>query len=265
MKTRLLIFVLFLVSATSFAQRIAILGAMAEEVELLQSKLKHAKTKEILGFRFKTGKLNGKKVVLAETGIGKANASIVTTLIIKEFSPKTIIFTGVAGAVNPDLNQGDILIGKRLSYHDYGRLTNDSLKFYPTRNPHTKQLNPQFFLSDSILVAIAGEAAKGIELKKITTDSPQPRVSVGTIVTGDTFVASSVAVAGFRRNYQADATEMEGAVVAQICFQQNLPFLIIRSISDKANEAAPADFQTFKKVAADNSAILVKAIIKNLE
>ena len=138
MKTRLLFFVLFLVSATSFAQRIAILGAMAEEVELLQSQLKHAKTKEILGFRFKTGKLNGKKVVLAETGIGKANASIVTTLIIKGFSPKTIIFTGVAGAVNPDLNQGDILIGKRLSYHDYGRLTNDSLKFYPTRNPHTK-------------------------------------------------------------------------------------------------------------------------------
>lgn len=265
MKTRFIFFVLFLLSTTSFAQRIAILGAMTEEVELLQSQLKGAKTKEILGFKFKTGKLNGKKVVLAETGIGKANASIVTALIIKQFSPKAIIFTGVAGAVNPDLNQGDILIGKRLSYHDYGRLTNDSLKFYPTRNPHTKELNPQFFLSDSTLIMVANQAAKGIELKKITADSPQPRISTGTIVTGDTFVASSVAVAGFRRNYQADATEMEGAAVAQICFQQNLSFLIIRSISDKANEAAPADFQTFKKVAADNSAILVKAIIKNLE
>lgn len=264
MKTIFIFFLTLLVSATSSAQRIAILGAMSEEVELLQSQLKGAKAKEVLGFKFKTGKLNGKKVVLAETGIGKVNASIVTTLIIRQFSPKTIIFTGVAGAVNPDLNQGDILIGKRLSYHDYGRLTNDSLKFYPTRNPLTKQLNPQFFLSDSILVRMAGETAKGIELKKITANSPQPRISVGTIVTGDTFVASSVAVAGFRRNYQADATEMEGAVVAQICFQQNVPFLIIRSISDKANEAAPADFQTFKKVAADNSAIVVKAIIKNL-
>lgn len=264
MKTRLIFFVLFLLSVNTFAQKIAILGAMTEEVELLQSELKGAKTKQILGFTFKTGKLNGKKVVLAETGIGKANASIVTALIIKQFSPKIIIFTGVAGAVNPDLNQGDILIGRRLSYHDYGRRTNDSLKFYPTRNPHTKQLNPQFFLSDSTLIAVANQAAKGIELKKITDDSPQPRVSAGTIVTGDTFVASSVAVAGFRRNYQADATEMEGAAVAQICFQQNLPFLIIRSISDKANEVAPADFQTFKKVAADNSAILVKAIIKNL-
>lgn len=264
MKTRFIFFLIFLLSSTSFAQRIAILGAMTEEVELLQTQLKGAKTKEILGFKFKTGKLNGKKVVLAETGIGKVNASIVTTLIIKQFSPKTIIFTGVAGAVSPDLNQGDILIGKRLSYHDYGRLTNDSLKFYPTRNPHTKELNPQFFRSDSVLIIAAKKAAQNIDLQRITHTSPKPQVLVGTIVTGDTFVASSVAVAGFRRNYQADATEMEGAAVAQICFQQNLPFLIIRSISDKANEAAPADFQTFKKVAADNSAILVKAIIKNL-
>ncbi len=264
MKTRFLFFVILFLSSTSFAQRIAILGAMTEEVELLQLQLTRAKTKEILGFKFKTGKLNGKKVVLAETGIGKVNASIVTTLVIKQFSPKLIIFTGVAGAVNPDLNQGDILIGKRLSYHDYGRLTNDSLRFYPTRNPYTKEFNPQFFRSDSTLIIAANNAAQDLELRKITPNSPQPRISVGTIVTGDTFVASSVAVARFRRNYQADATEMEGAAVAQICFQQNIPFLIIRSISDKANEAAPADFQTFKKVAADNSAILVKTIIKNL-
>ncbi len=82
MKIKLLFFITFFFSITSFAQRIAILGAMTEEVELLQSQLKGAKTKQILGFTFKTGKLNGKKVVLAETGIGKANASIVTTLII---------------------------------------------------------------------------------------------------------------------------------------------------------------------------------------
>ena len=126
-------------------------------------------------------------------------------------------------------------------------------------------MNPQFFRSDSVLIIAAKKASQNIDLQRITPTSPKPQVLVGTIVTGDTFVASSVAVAGFRRNYQADATEMEGAAVAQICFQQNLPFLIIRSISDKANEAAPADFQTFKKVAADNSAILVKAIIKNLE
>ncbi len=264
MKIKLLFLLIILLSSTCFAQRIAILGAMPEEVQLLESQLKRTKTKKILDFEFKTGKLNGKKVVIGETGIGKVNASITTTLIIKQFSPKVIIFTGVAGAVNPDLNQGDILIGKRLSYHDYGRLTNEGLNFYPTRNPHTKKQNPQYFTADSLLIILAKESSQNLDLQKVTVNSPKPRVLTGTIVTGDTFVASSVAVEGFRKNYQADATEMEGAAVAQICFQQNLPFLIIRSISDKANEVAPADFQTFKKIAADNSAILVKAIIKNL-
>jgi adenosylhomocysteine nucleosidase len=264
MKIKLLFLLIILSSSTCFAQRIAILGAMPEEVQLLESQLKHPKTKKILGFEFKTGKLNGKKVVIGETGIGKVNASITTTLIIKQFSPKVIIFTGVAGAVNPDLNQGDILIGKRLSYHDYGRLTNEGLNFNPTRNPHTKKQNPQFFLADSLLIILAKESSQNLDLQKVTANSPRPRVLTGTIVTGDTFVASSVAVEGFRKNYQADATEMEGAAVAQICWQQHIAFLVIRSISDKANEVAPADFQTFKKIAADNSAILVKAIIKNL-
>lgn len=264
MKTKLLFLLITLLSVTSFAQRIAILGAMPEEVQLLESLLKNPKTKTILGFNFKIGTLNGKKVVIGETGIGKVNASITTTLIIKQFSPKVIIFTGVAGAVSEDLNQGDILIGKRLSYNDYGRLTNEGLNYYPTRNPHTKNQNPQYFMADSLLLILATNASKTIDLKRITPNSPTPQVLTGTIVTGDTFVASSIAVDNFRKIYQADATEMEGAAVAQICWQQSIPFLVIRSISDKANEVAPADFQTFKKVAADNSAILVKAIIEKL-
>lgn len=264
MKTKLLFILIALFTSNSFAQRIAILGAMPEEVQLLESQLEHPKTKNILGFEFKTGKLNGKKVVIGETGIGKVNASITTTLIIKQFSPKVIIFTGVAGAVNPDLNQGDILIGKRLSYHDYGRLTNEGFLPNPTRNPHTKKQNPQYFLADSSLIFLAIQGSKNIDLQKVTTESPAPRISTGTIVTGDSFVASSIAVNSFRKTYQADATEMEGAAVAQICSQQNIPFLVIRSISDKANEAAPLDFQAFKKIASDNSATLVKAIIQQI-
>nr|MCU0326967.1 5'-methylthioadenosine/S-adenosylhomocysteine nucleosidase [Spirosomataceae bacterium] len=143
----ILLFVLF--SVESFAQRIAILGAMPEEVQLLESQLQNPKTKNILGFNFKTGKLMGKKVVIAETGIGKVNAATVTTLLIKEFSPQSIIFTGIAGAVNPNLNQGDVVIGSKLAYHDYGRLTDEGLQTNPTRNPFTKQRNDLYFKSDS--------------------------------------------------------------------------------------------------------------------
>lgn len=262
----LLIFIFFgsCVPIMSVAQKIAILGAMPEEIQLLESQLKHIRTKNILGFQFKTGKLNGKKIILTETGIGKVNAAVVTTLIIKEFRPQSVIFTGIAGGISENLNQGDIVIGNRLTYHDYGRLTNEGLSTNATRNPLTKKLNPVYFSSDSILVEKAIQASKEIRLLKISTDSPQPMVSVGTIVTGDTFVTSSTAVSNFEKNLQANATEMEGAAVAQVCYQQNIPFLVIRSISDKANEKASVDFMTFKKIASDNSATLVKEILKKL-
>ncbi|WP_229251157.1 5'-methylthioadenosine/adenosylhomocysteine nucleosidase [Emticicia sp. BO119] len=248
----------------TFAQRIAILGAMPEEIQLLESEMSHINTKTVLGFQFKTGKLNGKKIVLTETGIGKVNAAVVTTLIIKEFHPASVIFTGIAGGISEELKQGDIVIGNKLTYHDYGMLTNEGLSTNATRNPITKQLNPLYFASDSLLVLQALSVAKEVTLQKMSAEASQPNISAGTIVTGDTFVTSSTAVGHFEKTLQASATEMEGAAVAQVCFQQHIPFLIIRSISDKANEKASVDFQTFKKIASDNSATLVKEILKKL-
>ncbi|MFN3848470.1 MAG: 5'-methylthioadenosine/adenosylhomocysteine nucleosidase [Spirosomataceae bacterium] len=263
MKKTIFIPLFVLIVAQTFAQRIAILGAMPEEVQLLESQLQNPKTKKILGFSFKTGKLMGKKVVLAETGIGKVNAATVTTLLINQFKPKSIIFTGIAGAVNPSLNQGDVVIGSRLAYHDYGRLTDEGLLTNPTRNPFTKERNDLFFLSDSALVSLSVSAIQKVDLQKVL-QGVQPKIIKGTIVTGDTFVASAKATERFAKTLNADATEMEGAAVAQICGQLKIPFLVLRSISDKANDKAPMDIQTFKKIAADNSAIMVKAILENL-
>ena len=256
--------VLGLLSTTSFAQRIAILGAMPEEVQLLESQLAHPKTKKIMGFEFKTGVLNGKKIVIGETGIGKVNAAIVTTLIINEFHPQSIIFTGIAGGTTDETKQGDIVIGNKLTYHDYGRLTNEGLLTNPTRNPHTKNPNPLYFSADSTLLVLASQSTQNLDLQKMSPEASPPSIMVGTIVTGDTFVTSSTAVAHLTKTFDADATEMEGAAVAQVCWQQSIPFLVIRSISDKANEKAAVDFQTFKIIASDNSAKLVKAILKKL-
>lgn len=254
-----------LLPLNSKAQRIAILGAMPEEIQLLESQMTHAHTKTIMGFQFKTGKLNGQEIVLSETGIGKVNAAMVTTLILKEFQPKSVIFTGIAGGISQDLKQGDIVIGSRLTYHDYGDLTNEGLSTNPTRNPITKERNPLYFPSDSGLVSLAIKASKDVTLQKMSAEATQPNISVGTIVTGDTFVTSSTAVGHFQKTLQANATEMEGAAVAQVCFQQHVPFVVIRCISDKANEKASVDFETFKKIASDNSATLVKEILKKIK
>src|SRR6218665_2170626 len=178
----LLILFNLIIADSAFSQRIAILGAMPEEIQLLESQMSKIKTKNILGFQFKTGKLNGKKIVLTETGIGKVNAAVVTTLIIKEFHPESVIFTGIAGGISEELKQGDIVIGNRLTYHDYGRLTNEGLSTNATRNPITKQLNPLYFSSDSVLVLQALGAAKEVHLQKMSTEASQPNITVGTIV-----------------------------------------------------------------------------------
>lgn len=264
---RILFFVLLFICTQSFAQRefrpiTGILGAFDAEVEYLLSIATNKTEKTIQQIRFTEGELNGKKVVIAQTGIGKVNAAITTTLMIEHYMPREIIFTGIAGGTNPGLSPGDIVIGARVAYHDYGTLTIDSLQVRPTKNAITGKENPLYYLSDEKLVATAVRASADAKLAKVK--SQYPKVVTGTIVTGDTFISSPKAVKEFRRRFNADATEMEGAAVAQACLQQSQPFIVVRSLSDNAGHASMKEVEQFYKLAAENSANLVLAIIKLL-
>jgi len=258
---------LFFISVNCFAQRefrpiTGILGAFDAEVEYLLSVATNKTERTIQQIRFTEGELNGKKVVIAQTGIGKVNAAITTTLMIEYYMPREIIFTGIAGGTNPGLSPGDIVIGTRVVYHDYGTLTADSLQVRPTKNPVTGQENPLFYNSDPRLVEIAVRAS--VEAKLAKLKNQYPKVITGTIVTGDVFVSSPKAAKEFRRRFNADATEMEGAAVAQACFQQSQPFIVVRSLSDNAGHGSMDEVKQFYKLAAENSANLVLAIIKLL-
>ncbi len=262
---QLIVFFLFFNTAL-FAQKgiTAILGAFPAEVKMLQDSVEHPKVKVVEGIKFVSGILKGQKVVIAETGIGKVNAAMTTTLVIAVFKPERLIFTGIAGGLNPELNPGDIVIGKLVGYHDYHSVKLDATA-QPTNqtiNPVNKQFNPEFFEADKILLQKAETAAQVIDFMKI--DNKKPTVKTGKIITGDIFVHSKTLVEQLWNDYQADATEMEGAAVAQVCFQQQLPLLVIRSLSDKADENARKDMLSFYKTAAANSAGLVKAILKTL-
>ena len=240
-----------------------LLGAFPPEVEVIRSQIKNRKDSIIQNIRFSTGLLNSRNVVLAQTGIGKVNAASVTTLMLDHFSPAEVIFSGIAGGINNSLHPGDLVVGTRVAYHDYGTLTPDSMLVRKTRNPFTMQENPDYFPCDTSLVKLAITAATKVVLHKIWTgtDSIAPQVIKGTIVTGDVFVASDKATDYLRTRFNADATEMEGAAVGQICWQQGVPFIVIRSLSDNANSRASADVLTFYQVAAHNSAELVVAMI----
>ncbi len=242
----------------------ALLGAFSEEVKLLEESVQRKRTRVIHGISFTTGTLNGRKVVIALTGIGKVNAAMTTTLMIQKFKPSEVLFTGIAGGLNPDLLPGDIVIGQETTYHDFGYITFQKQATRQTRNPITGEFNPVFFKADSLLLAKTLTAANHITLRSASESRRPPKIVLGRIVTGDVFVSSEEKVNQLLNEFKADATEMEGAAVAQICFQQQVPCIIIRSLSDKANSSAREDMLNFLKVAAQNSASLVKETLKEL-
>lgn len=184
--------------------------------------------------------------------------------LLSEFRPKQLIFTGIAGGLRPDLEAGDIVIGKQTLQYDYGQATNDSTFTRSTRNPMTKQLNPLYFLADSLLLTTAQEAAKHTDFQSLGTTHRSPKILTGTIVTGDLLVTSENKANELRRKFGADATEMEGAAVAQICWQQKVPCLVIRSMSDKADSKARDSIENFKQVASYNSAHLLLNLLGKL-
>ncbi|MFD2569782.1 5'-methylthioadenosine/adenosylhomocysteine nucleosidase [Spirosoma soli] len=265
-----LFWLLLLSSQLTLAQRYkpqpitALLGAFDEEVKLVQQSLKNPKTDTLNGIAFTTGSIGNRQVVVAETGIGKTNAAMTTAFVLAYFRPERIIFTGIAGGVSPDLQPGDIVIARLTGYHDYHSVTFEQKPTNQTRDAISKRMNPAYFPADSLLLIKAVATAQKTTFEQIPFTSRPPSVVTGTVVTGDEFVNSEARVNQLRTDYKADATEMEGAAVAQVCYQQGTPCLVIRSLSDKANSNARQDMLTFYKTAARNSAKLVLAIVQAL-
>lgn len=247
-------------------RRLAVLGAFRPEVSLLDKMLTDTTAKEIEGITFMSGRLGDRPVVIAWTGVGKVNAAMTTTLLIEHFKPARVIFTGIAGAVDPNLEPGDIVIAKRTAHHDMGTLWSEGMEHGGVKSRLTGEDNPVFFPADPNLLVAADCAAHKTVLDSITLQSGQrpPRIVTGTVVTGDSFVASKDKCKELEEKLGADAVEMEGAAVAQVCYQRGIGCLVIRSMSDKADESAVMDKQIFYAMAAKNSASLVAGIIECL-
>ena len=245
---------------------ILVLGAFNREVTLLNEMLTGAQPQEIEGIGFLRGRVDNRSVVIAWTGIGKVNAAMTATLLLEHFKPTHVIFTGIAGAVGPNLEPGDIVIAKQTAHHDMGIILEEGLEPGGVKNRLTGEDNPVFFPADEQLLALAEKVAGKTAFGRVALKSGEraPKVVVGTVVTGDTFVASKAKSAELAEKLGADAVEMEGAAVAQLCYQRGVKCLVIRSISDKADESAVVDKQLFYTVAAKNSAGLVTEITRAL-
>ncbi len=255
--------------AGGFAQSPPVTGilcAFSDELALLEQSVENAQPRQILGVRFLAGKLSGRNVVIASSGVGKVNAGVAAALLIEHFKPSEILYSGIAGAVNPDLEPGDIVIAEKVFQHDLGTLGADGIQLRGARNPADGRRNPVFIDADPRLLRLAESAAKQMVSRKFEPagEGRIPRMIRGTVATGDVFVASSEKRDELRKKHGADAVEMEGGAVAQICFQHSVPCLVIRSISDRADANARSDAGTFLAEAARNGARLVAAIVQKL-
>lgn len=254
----------------SFAQQkqhlTAIIGAVDKEVFLLQNNMTEKEVKKVHGLTFIVGKLKGRNVVLAKTGVGKVNAAMAVTVLLISFKPTEVIFTGIAGALNPNLRLGDIVIASQTVQYDFGSLMPEGLQNWGMKNPINDKTNPIFYLSDSVLLNSAINSANVLVINKIKIGRKvwSPTITKGTVVTGDMFVASAVKSKELREKYNADAVEMEGGAVAQVCYQYDVPCLVIRSLSDSADENAKKNYDTFINIAATNSANLVMGLLEDL-
>jgi adenosylhomocysteine nucleosidase len=233
-----------------------ILGAFSDEVKPIQAELENKREGKIEGIVFTEGKLRGKRAAVTWTGIGKVNAAMTTTPLIEHFRPSEVIVCGIAGAVNPQLGVGDVVIAEKSAQHDLGFWSDAGIESRGFDNRLTGEQNPVFFAADERLLGVALRAGDQTVLKSVATDGKgtQAKVKRGVVVTGDTFIMSPQKRIDLQKRLGADAVEMEGAAIAQVCYQRGIPHLVIRGISDTADEKADKDVNAFQNIALENAA-----------
>ncbi|WP_394233042.1 5'-methylthioadenosine/S-adenosylhomocysteine nucleosidase [Niallia oryzisoli] len=230
--------------------KVAIIGAMEEEVTILRDKIEGQKVEVIAGSEFTFGIMDGVEVVLLRSGIGKVNAAMSTTILLKKYKPDYVINTGSAGGYDPNLNIGDLVISTEVRHHDV------DVTIFGYEYGQVPQL-PAAFAADAELIKVAQEGAK--EISGIQT-------AQGLIATGDSFMNDPVRVEFVREKFNdLKAVEMEAAAIAQVAHQFGVPFVVIRSLSDIAGKESNISFDQFLEKAALNSASLVIRMVNLLK
>ena len=229
---------------------IGIIGAMDLETEMLKREMGLANILEMAGMSFYSGNLKGKDVVVVTCGVGKVNSAICTQILINMFNVKSVINTGVSGAIESCLKIGDIVISTDCMEHDF-----DVTAFGYDMGIIPRQ-DCSVYTADENLVEIAYQASHETILEH--------EIYKGRIVSGDQFISSQDKKQMLLETFKAYTTEMEGASIAHTCFLNKRPFVIIRAISDQANGEAHVNFDEFAKDAAINSNHMVLRMLEKM-
>jgi adenosylhomocysteine nucleosidase len=246
-------------------ERAGLIGLIGipSEIATVEARIQSPVETRIQGLIFTSGTIDGIRVVVARSGVGKVNAAISATLLLDHFGPSAVLFAGTAGAVDKSLNPTDVVIATAVGYHDFGSLTNRGMSRAATANPASGQYDPLFFPADPDLLAAARRAAKlGLPARGSQNGKDPARIKEGLILTGDTFVSDAGYINDLRRDLKASAVEAEGAAVAQACARYHVPFLLIRAITDRADSQARGSYRQFLEPASRNAADLTLSTIR---
>lgn len=230
--------------------RTGIIGAMEEEVALLKKKMELEVLVKKASMEFYQGVLNGREVVIVRSGIGKVNAGLCAQILVDVFNVSRLINTGIAGSLCPEINIGDIVISTDAMQHDV-----DARNFGYQRG-EIPRMDTVSFPADLTLAGLARTACQEV--------NPEIRAFMGRVVTGDQFVAERSVKDEIASWTEGCCTEMEGAAIAQAAYLNKIPFVIVRAISDKADDSATMDYPTFERQAIEHSARLVERFLELL-
>ena len=229
---------------------LGIIGAMDEEISQIAELMTDVEETTIAEMTFKKGTIGGKEVVAVRSGIGKVNAAMCTQILATYFHVDSVINTGVAGSLRNEINIGDIVISTDALQHDMDATGfGYELGVIPRMKVST-------FVADDRLAKLAKEACIEANLGI--------GVHCGRVVSGDQFITDKATKQRLIDNFDGYCTEMEGAAIAQAAYLNGIPFLVIRAISDKADDSANMDYSEFERHAIDNSVALMKILIANL-
>ncbi|MCD7745396.1 MAG: 5'-methylthioadenosine/adenosylhomocysteine nucleosidase [Lachnospiraceae bacterium] len=227
--------------------KIGIIGAMEIEVEQLKADMTVTREVTKAQMVFCEGTLSGMSAVVVRSGIGKVNAAVCTQILADEFGVDCVMNTGVAGSLDAKIDIGDIVISTDVLHHDM-----NAVDFgYPLGQ--IPQMNVFSFKADPDLTALAESVCHEV--------NPEISVFHGRIASGDQFIADKETKNRIITNFGGSCTEMEGAAIAQAAYLNNLPFVILRAISDKADDSASMDYPTFEREAAWHCVRLVEGIL----
>lgn len=241
---------------------IGLICAIPQEIDHLRGAMRAVRRNDVARAQFETGSLDGHDVVLAAAGMGKVNAALAATLLADRFGCRAIVFSGVAGGLDPALGIGDVVVADRIIQHDAGVIEDERLRTYQAG--HVPFINPTdrlgYAVAPDLLVRV-GDRLDGIALPALSAGAGgpgrAPRVTYGTVLSGDQFLHCEDTRGRLHREFGGLAIEMEGGALAQVCESFAIPWLVIRALSDLAGRDSRFDFTAFAaEVAASSAAIL---------